>query len=1295
MKKKVFSFIAMFLFIATVSLSAATQQLNFKKGWNLSGTYLNNVSITSFQGTNLATLWQWGGSNWKVWSPSTAVMALIDQYGLPHVSSIGSGEGFWVNAVADFTATLSGDTPTNGDLSFVNGWNLLSPKSASGLTVNDLKNVAGINTVWQWGGSSWKVWSPSETVMALINQYGLTPVSSISSGEGFWLSAGSAGLINGGGIEAPPAPGFVYNMVGKLNAVPLPDANVYINGELKGQTDSNGSFDFSSYADGSLIMVTKKGYATVYGTVKNGSAVLITQNDYAAKVPFESTEGNQKPAKKGIKSQDGSVAIVVGTYSSNEDITVSVIPFMTPSVIPAFNDITVNSETIAATQLVPIGGAFVNVEDSSGNPVTGEGLDNITVSYVAKQTKILGDLDEVLNGFTDVPSAQFKKLSDDAYTKLQEAINSETVSLYTLKYHNGTWVYVGNAEIRKYEKTKKLDNGTQITYNKYMLVGPKNSTFSTLEPFAFVLKMNALVGEATICVKEAGLKMSDGSIVTTNQSDNSTPFEWIGKGIDNATVIGGDSIMGSPGLTDENGCIQVTYKLPFVSPAFSVSIKKKGYYDTIVSCEATPNGAVCDNGSMYRIPDSASIKGYVTDKVTSEGIEKALVTLVNPEVLSADKIKSGSDNGSAYVKVGYNPTVSYTWVAKQYYDNESVKTKVIFKENCKGDESCAKLTKEEIFAKLVDPFDDNDTSNNPTDNPTGTWELTVTAVHTFTNTSDTLVEEAFGSFNIDLLMAKLNEYMTGNLSEKKEQVIVDSNGNQTTLPVGIQSAAIYGGFSLGYLYEYGAQNDAFHWTTDLIADSSDDFGDCISGITIDDPIADALEVCYQHVTPNTITYAKSLYPVGFNIKFLGDNFAYLLKPDTANNNKTFLKSGFTIRTVFNGIIEVPKTDENFNTTYDNVSIYLVSYADIEEDAIPSVSAVLDIPAINLVGESATAYLRQALTDKEGFYQINMIPPELSGALEVFAKAEGYKFDSNLDIKLVNDLEAGKVSEYNLELEPVNPQEIPPVVTAWDNWTYESCDNVPSVNWQITPEDPTTIQINNEAWLNTLGYCDNGSCDTVSLLPDPDNTTTGYLWFGDNNTGMFTDKDNSTSYPNTSSGKVCGKAISPVYDLSYYGFPVLDFTSWFEVESVDIAKYQYDQLSVGFMIVSDNDSDVKLYKSNGEELTVKPNQFYSLELLNPDSEPNIQSATVPYSSQGIDAEPVWVDYTVPVDMLAGYKVKFVFYFNSKDALFNGFRGWGVDSIKVKDDIDSALAFPPSPPTFVPDTTGGSAMDRAIK
>ncbi len=1278
MLKKVGMILCLLMFLLTINLFSDSQSLVVKKGWNLTGTYLNNVLITNFSTNSISTIWKWENNSWKVWSPNTKIMEIISSYGLQPISGFSAGDGFWINATADATIDLQGVKDSDINLNFEKGWNLLSPKSENGISIDVLKNVQNIVTVWQWSGSGWNVWSPLENVMKVISNYGLQVISFIKAGEGFWLSAGNSGEINNG-IETPPSPGFVYALAGKLNTIPLPNADVYINGEYKGKTDEKGSFDFSGYSDGSLVMVKKKGYVTVYGKIKNGKVLLVTESDYSSKIPFEPTNGTMKPAKKAITSQDGSVSIVVNGYKTDKGITVSVVPFMSTSVIPEINDITINGQKISAKQLVAIGGAFINVEDEKGNLITGDDLKNIEVNFKSTQTKFLGDLDQILNGFTDVPSKNFQSFAEDAYNKLMDSINKGMVSLYYLKFEDGQWKYVGDAEIKKYEKKKKLDNGSIITYYKYKLVGPKDVYDTSLAPYAFVLRLNYLTGEVTVCATEGGYKMFDGTVVTKEQSDAEKEFDWIGKSIPNASVIGDDAIVSPPGFTDENGCITLTYKVPFVSPTFSISFKKDGYFDSIVNCTATVDGAKCDKGIMFRMPDTASIKGYVRNKLTKEPIEKALVTLVNPEVLTAEKIKSGIyDDGNAYVKVGYNPTVEYTWSIKK--DNKTF----IIKENCKDSPSCAEITKKEIFDKIIKPYDDNDPDNNPLENPTGTWELVVKAVHKFTNTDKVLVESAFGSFNIDILNAKLSEYLTGNLSEKKEEVIVYDNGTQTTLPTGLKTAAVYGGFSLGYLYEYGAQNDMFKWTTDIVADSSDDFGECIEGITIDDPIANANELCYQHVTPNILVYKKSLFPMGFNIKFLDDNFPYLLKPDKANNDKPFFKSGFTIRTIFEGTIDMTDLGQ------DNITQYLVSYMDLPEDAIPTLSAILDIPQIKLVGESVTAYLRQAFTDENGFYQINLIPPTLSGKLEVFAKAEGYKFDANTDIKLVDDLKAGYVSEYDLYLEPAG--EIPSPPTTWDGWEFKSSCSVASVKWQVV-DKPEDIYIKNTDWLEAMGYA---TTDKVGLLPDKDTNTSGYLWFGDVNTSMFTDKSQFSVYSNESSGTVCGMAISPVFDLSNYSFPVLNFDSWFEVESVDVAKGQFDQLNVGFMIVSDNDSPITVYNSNGDEVVLQPNQFYSLELLNPDSEPDIQSATVPYSNQGVNAVPVWEEYSIPVDMLAGYKVKFVFYFNSMDSLYNGFRGWGVDSVKVVDDMNKVIEYPPQPPQLTPisNEATSSALQRKI-
>ena len=381
----------------------------------------------------------------------------------------------------------------------------------------------------------------------------------------------------------------------------------------------------------------------------------------------------------------------------------------------------------------------------------------------------------------------------------------------------------------------------------------------------------------------------------------------------------------------------------------------------------------------------------------------------------------------------------------------------------------------------------------------------------------------------------------------------------------------------------------------------------------------------------------------------------------------------------------------------NVTKYIASYANVNENDA-SVSDVLDTTEISLVGSSATAYMRQVLTDSEdaGYYRINMIPPALSGGLEVFAKADGYKFDANSDIKLVNDLEKGKVSTYDLELEPVSSNiveknettgevNVPPIpvdTSSFSDWNLTGCNDYSK--WQVVA-NPLTIAVDD----NATGWIDTVWGDTnVTLLPDADVNTTGYIWFGNKSTGMFSDKQNF------SSSAVCGQAITKEVNLSNYSFPVLNFKSWFEVESVDVAKGMYDQMKVGFIIPSSSNggaTTVSIYTANGDKETVYTDTYYPLDSLNPEYEPDIQDANVPYSSAGINALPVWKNYSVAVDGLAGYNVKFVFDFNSMDSLFNGFRGWGIDDVKVENSMNNVLALPP----MVPETNTAITSPKVLR
>jgi hypothetical protein len=1269
------------LIASAILVSAnADQTLNLKTGWNLVGTYISSVNVDKFNSANV--VWKYKNGKWLAYSANSNIKNLINKKGYSTFDTLNSGEGFWVNTTTATTVTLVGD-PTSDQLDIKKGWNLLTLTSDKTISADIIKDAVSI---WKWDNKNqkWAVYSSNASLKSLIaaaEKKGLIETFNyINPGEGFWVYSGDVNTLN---LQTPPSIGFAYEMLDKLNAVPLANADVYINGIKVGTTDNTGKFSIENVSDGSTVVIKKKGFAVAYGVVKNGNVVILTQKDNNQKVTFSATNGSQKVAKKGITSQDGTVSLIASSAKVNKDITVSVVPFKSAANAPALNSVDVDGKVVPVDQLAIIGGALINVEDSKGNLLTPDEVDG-TLSYKLVQNTILGDLDTILNG--DYASAT--TFAKQAFDKFNEMLNNGLIDILVLQFEDGKWVYKGKGKLASYSKTTKTSDGNTTTTTKYKL--ETSNELNKLEPTAFVLKMNYLTGKATICTKEAGYKMFDGSIVTTDDS-NSEPFEWINEPIPNVTVIGDDSVTDPAEITDNSGCVTVSYKVPFVSPTFNLALKKDGYYDTEVTCTADADGAKCSDAHMFKIPDTASIEGYVKNKVTKEGIDNALVTLVNPEVLSADKIKSGDDNGTAFVKVGYMPNVTYTWEAVKYDDNNSSKVVVdkIIKQG-KGDPKYAKLSEKEIYDVLVKPFD-NSTNDFDAKYLTGNWELRVKAFHQFSNDAN-MTEEAIGNFDIDLLMTKLASFMSGQLSEK--QVVVDENGNEVN--TSIKNAAIYGGFSLGFLYEYGAQNDKFEWQTTLLG-ATDGYDGLICNDynasdvfkCQEDPIASKINVNYVNIAKgDVLTYKKSLYPVGFNVKFMAKHFADLLNPDPACFNDDsckddpFLISGFTLRTLFKGEIDVPKTDENYNVTYEKYSQYIASYADVV--GVKHVSDVLDTDKISLVGSSTTAYLRQVITKDNGYYRINMIPPKLSGDLEIFAKAEGYKFDSNSDIKLVNDLEAGKVSEYDLYLEPVDGN-VTPVkpVTSFDDWNFTNECSVEDVKWQVVT-NPTDIFVSNTDWANTVWGEDN-----VSLLPDLNTTTNGYVWFGDKDTGMFSDTGD-----NTSSGAVCGKAITPTIDLTNYSFPVLTFDSWFEVESVDVAKYQYDQLDIGFIIPSSENSGSKtvtIYNSNGDAVTVNTDTYYPLDKLNPDYEPDIQDPKVPYSSAGVGVLPVWKKYTVPVDGLAGYKVKFVFNFHSNDSLFNGFRGWGVDNVQITNSMDDVLSLPP----MTPDIEGVNVSAKKVR
>jgi len=1237
-----------------------TQDLTLNKGWNLKGTYLDNVAIDNLNSDAILAVWKWVGNKWAVWSPNPQIQEIINKYiesgALEDITQLNAGEGFWVYANNDVKVIIEGILPTDTKLFLNDGWNLVALKSLKPMTLTDLQNLLSntdntIVIIWKWVGNKWAVWSPNPQIQEIINKYiesgVLTLLDNIAPGEGFWIYTTKSFEFGSDELPLPPTVGVAYLITDELNAIPLKDAEVYVNGQFIGKTNEFGEFDSSKLKDGDLVTIKKPGVIPITGKVKNGSIVLLTQKDTGENTPLTPTaEDFQKPANKIIASKDGSIALIISKYQG-PDITVSVVPLENPLAVPPIEEIeNAPTEDIKPENLAIISGFLVKVEDSQGTILTPDELQNIEISYNLKISKFLGDIATLLNGM-EIPTPGYQEFTENVYKKLLELLENGNIDFVVLQYINGKWVYKGNAVLKPITVINKYYG----SYTKYFF--ESENALDSLTTTVIALKLNSITGNTTVCVTEGGYKMFDGSIVTA-PDNNSPDFDWIGQPIAGVAVLGDSNVQNGPFVTDNYGCIEVQYKVPFVKPTFTLSFKKKGYFDQSITCEVTPDGAYCPEVKMYRIPETASIEGYVLNKLTKEGIPNALVTLVNPEVLAADKIKLGQlENGTAFVEIGYMPNVEYTWTAVKYDPNGNKVAEVLIKQGS-GSPEFAKLTEDEIREIFIKPLDENGSLPVDPKYLLGKWELHVKAVHKFTNTDQVLVEEAIGSFNIDILIPKLAELMGGQISEKQQEVIISDNGTLVEV-IGLDNLAIYGGPSLGFLYAYGPILDEFIWKTQLLGAGVEDITGCI-----DDPIANQYGECYIDIANKTLTYNKALYPVSLNVKFIAENFDNLLKPDPAClpgeecYGQPFIKTGFTIRTLFEGAIYLE------NSTHKKL---VASYVDVPYDLNRKINDLVDILKFELVAPSVTAYLRQVITENDGYYRINMIPPNLSGQLEIFAKAEGYKFDSNADIKLVNDLAPGKVSIYNLELEPINANVTSIVVENkialdFDKWNLEeSCSE--DVKWQIIVE-PETITVADTSWALQVWGTEN-----VSLLPDSYQETEGYLWFGNSETG---------TYASSNGYQVCGKAISEVINLENMTFPVLKFLSWFEVESVDIAKGMFDQMYIGFILPKEengNADEVVVYTSKGEKIVLKTDKIYSITVLNPEEEPIIQDANIPYSNQGVNALPIWKEYVVPIEPLAGLKVKFVFYFNSVDGLYNEFRGWGIDKIEVVDSLNETL------------------------
>jgi hypothetical protein len=206
---------------------------------------------------------------------------------------------------------------TLNSLSLIKGWNLIGNNSSSAVNVaNILNNSSTVTSVWKWDANAgkWAFYSPSLSSAALssyASDQSYEVLSSINSGEGFWVNASTAfglSLSSSSNSSSSTSPSGVWQGASSsgytVDLLVLPNGHFYT---VFGNTTTSGGLTVSGFDVGTA-------------TVSSGN-VTATLNEYIAN--GQSVTGNLTAAFSANTSLIGLV-----TYSNNYYSTFSLTPLL-------------------------------------------------------------------------------------------------------------------------------------------------------------------------------------------------------------------------------------------------------------------------------------------------------------------------------------------------------------------------------------------------------------------------------------------------------------------------------------------------------------------------------------------------------------------------------------------------------------------------------------------------------------------------------------------------------------------------------------------------------------------------------------------------------------------------------------------------------------------------------------------------------------------------------------------------------------------------------------------------------
>jgi len=1205
------------------NVQAATKTIPLVSGWNLINTPIQPTSTgiaDVLSGISYASAWSWDAaqSKWRVYLPDEATPGTYAaSKGFAELSTISAGEGIWVNVTTAATLTIGGAAPGTTDHTLVKGWNLIGSKKDESKTVSSVLSMlttSGVNaqTLWAWDAdnATWDVAIPSYTSTELatyIGGKGFNAMAAIASTSGFWVNTSDGASVT----ETPPTVGKAYKTTGENAYVALANVPVYVNGVFLVNTDSNGNFQLPSDIKTTDVITIGSGesFTVSASQIVDGALYMFAQDQDTNKVKLLVVDSIEKPTPKKITSSDGKASITITSMKLVKDITVAVTPYKTAISAP-----NVAGVKAIDPQYVVVAGADVIYVDANG--------ENISLTEA---------------GFEGIVYPQASNfLGEVTGENLTNYVANGVGSLHLLQYVDGVWTKIGDAAIA--EETSQVkpaaDDDTLAAgaKNYYLKVASGVQPNNSLYPFLFVFKMEYLIGSIDVTLTNGGLlyQAATGDTLVTEGTE--------GKGVVIEESFG-DPVVGAMvtadssddfGATAANGTATINYVLPPDNPNIALIIKKDGYFDASVTVNVVDDTA--KTVAMLERPDTAAVGGNIYDTETTVGIAKAKVTLKNPIVL--DKI---ADDGET-IQVGLDGEATYTWEIKK----QGSDTWVTIDEGL-GSAGKNQITKTDIKTKLITNFASLSSEDAAAvgANPIGTYDVKITVSHPF-GTGEAYVESATGYLDITIDFDKF-----------KTASIAMANLGQVS---------VFGGGDIGFYYATvpnlpSGYAESYQWQAQLrIWDdaNSDDVQDDGEVTTI--ASSDATDFAFYWFI-DAINLVQKNYLTLLGAPDGGFN-------DPAAAGMSYLEYGFSVRIQMTAVYEWPTVDGKEEVTK-------TPFAEFDITADDPL-ATLVVGKLQITPNTTMAFEAVQETDTEGDYLFTFLDPQLSGLLGLYAAADAYKPNSIFLAEETYPLLKGWITAADLGLDPITPPagktEVPDWIETFEGGSTQSAQGITTNNggWTVEGNDLTDIQW----WLLANGS--NGPAAQGVDYPvledgDPANlldafSATNQAWFGSKTTWTFSD-----STGNTSSGSKNGKLTSPEIDLTDFSFATLDLASWFEVESVDVAKWQYDQLKVMVAVVADS------YPVTIGDYTFESATDYKIvAFMNPDNEAAIQSAAINYSSGGNDVVPIWIKVQKNLNAFAGHKIKLQFYFDSKDSLFNGFRGWGVDDVSILN-ADSGLPF----------------------